>query len=125
MIALLTQRFLGLIVTLIAVSLLIFAVMAILPGDPASIMLGTSASPETLAALRHEMGLDRPLVVQYGTYLLQLATGNLGISYRFSRPALGVVIDELREERLEALAVQAAALNGPSPEPVVVQETTT
>lgn len=95
MIALLTQRFLGLVVTLIAVSLLIFAVMAILPGDPASIMLGTSASPDTLAALRHEMGLDRPLLLRYLVWLAEALSGDLGRSSTYGVPVAGLIIERL------------------------------
>ena len=95
MIALLTQRFLGLVVTLLAVSLLIFAVMAILPGDPASIMLGTSASPETLAALRHEMGLDRPLLLRYLAWLAGALSGDLGQSSTYGVPVAGLIIERL------------------------------
>ncbi len=95
MIALLTQRFLGLVVTLLAVSLLIFAVMSILPGDPASIMLGTSASPETLAALRHEMGLDRPLLLRYLAWLAGALSGDLGQSSTYGVPVAGLIIERL------------------------------
>src|SRR6478735_6462469 len=105
MIALLTQRFLGLVVTLLAVSLLIFAVMAILPGDPASIMLGTSASPETLAALRHEMGLDRPLLLRYLAWLAGALSGDLGQSSTYGVPVAGLII-----ERLALLAIVLSVL---------------
>jgi peptide/nickel transport system permease protein len=53
-------RLISLAVTLLAVSLAIFLILEVLPGDPASIMLGTAAQPDTLAALRLELGLDRP-----------------------------------------------------------------
>ena len=65
MIALILRRILGLLVTLLAVSFLIYMVMGLLPGDPAAIMLGTSASPDTLAALQKQMGLDQPLALRY------------------------------------------------------------
>jgi peptide/nickel transport system permease protein len=80
---------------LLAVSLLIFAVMAVLPGDPAAITLGTSATPETLGALRHAMGLDQPLMLRYGKWLLGAATGDLGQSYTYGVPVAGLIVERL------------------------------
>jgi len=95
MIALLSRRLAGLVLTLLVVSLVIFAVMDLLPGDPASIMLGTSASPETLAALRHELGLDQPLILRYGQWLAGVFSGNLGQSYTYGVPVAGLIIERL------------------------------
>ena len=95
MIALLSRRLAGLVLTLLVVSLVIFAVMDLLPGDPASIMLGTSASPETLAALRHELGLDQPLILRYGQWLAGVFSGNLGQSYTYGVPVTGLIVERL------------------------------
>ncbi|EJJ30945.1 ABC transporter permease [Rhizobium sp. CF142] len=95
MIALLSRRLTGLVITLLVVSLVIFAVMDLLPGDPASIMLGTSASPETLAALRHELGLDQPLLFRYGQWLAGVFSGNLGQSYTYGVPVAGLIVERL------------------------------
>jgi peptide/nickel transport system permease protein len=95
MIALLGRRFAGLILTLAAVSFLIFAVMDLLPGDPASIMLGTSATPETLAALRHELGLDQPLLLRYGQWVAGVFSGDLGQSYTYGVPVAGLILERL------------------------------
>ena len=95
MIALLSRRLAGLVITLLVVSLVIFAVMDLLPGDPASIMLGTSASPETLTALRHELGLDQPLLFRYGQWLAGVFSGNLGQSYTYGVPVAGLIIERL------------------------------
>ncbi len=62
------------------VSILIFAATQILPGDAAQIRLGQTATPETLAALRKQLGLDQPAFVQYGIWIGNLLTGELGIS---------------------------------------------
>ncbi|MGG6893205.1 ABC transporter permease [Rhizobium sp. BR 315] len=111
MIALLTRRIFGLVLTLIAVSLLIFAVMALLPGDPAAITLGTSATPETLAALRHEMGLDQPLIVRYGQWLAGALTGDLGTSYTYGVPVAGLISERLAVTLpLAALAILLSVL---------------
>ncbi|MCG8359666.1 MAG: ABC transporter permease, partial [Kiloniellales bacterium] len=62
------------------VSLLIFAITQVLPGDAAEIRLGQDATPESLAALRKEMGLDQPAYVQYMLWLERLLSGDLGVS---------------------------------------------
>ncbi|MDV4181245.1 ABC transporter permease [Rhizobium brockwellii] len=95
MIPLLARRFTGLLVTLVVVSLLIFAVMDLLPGDPASIMLGTSATPETLAALRHNLGLDQPLLLRYGQWLTGVLSGDLGNSLTYGVPVAGLIVERL------------------------------
>lgn len=95
MLTLLARRIAGLVLTLLAVSALIFVVMDILPGDPASIMLGMSASPDTLAALRHELGLDQPLVIRYLQWLAGVATGDLGKSYTYGVPVADLIAERL------------------------------
>lgn len=95
MISILIRRIASLIVTLLVVSLLIFTVMNLLPGDPAAIMLGTSATPETLAALRTQMGLDEPLVVRYLAWLAGVLQGDLGQSYTYGVPVAGLILERL------------------------------
>ncbi|MGE7367519.1 ABC transporter permease [Neorhizobium sp. NPDC001467] len=95
MITLVARRLFSLIVTLLAVSLMIFAVMNLLPGDPAAIMLGTSASPDTLAALQKQMGLDQPWPVRYLAWLAGVARGDLGSSYTYSVPVAGLILERL------------------------------
>ncbi|MBW6421848.1 ABC transporter permease [Rhizobium sp. XQZ8] len=95
MISILLRRILSLLVTLLVVSLLIFCVMNLLPGDPASIMLGTSASPETLAALRTQLGLDQPLPVRYLAWLTGIFHGDLGQSYTYGVPVAGLIAERL------------------------------
>ncbi|TDK39536.1 ABC transporter permease [Rhizobium deserti] len=95
MMAILIRRILSLVVTLLVVSLLIFTVMDLLPGDPAAIMLGTSASPETLAALQHQLGLDQPLPVRYLAWLVGVLRGDLGQSYTYGVPVAGLIVERL------------------------------
>lgn len=78
------RKIITLIITLFAVSLLAFLAFQLVPGDPATRILGTEATPETVAALRHQMGLDRPLLVQYGDWLGQFLFGDMGQSYSYS-----------------------------------------
>lgn len=78
------RKIITLIITLFAVSLLAFLAFQLVPGDPATRILGTEATPETVAALRHQMGLDRPLLVQYGDWLGRFLFGDMGQSYSYS-----------------------------------------
>jgi ABC-type dipeptide/oligopeptide/nickel transport system permease component len=74
------RRLLLAIPILIAVVTLVFFVVRMAPGDPAQVILGDSASQESLTALRTELGLDRPLLVQYGEFLFSIVKGDLGNS---------------------------------------------
>ena len=80
------RRIAMLLLTMVIVSLLAFVAFDIISGDPATTMLGTQATPEKVAALREEMGLDRPLMVRYGEWLLGFFTGDLGTSYSYKQP---------------------------------------
>lgn len=66
--------------SLLMASLLVFATVSVLPGDPATVMLGTQATPQAVEALRTELGLDRPVLVQYLDWLAGAVTGDLGSS---------------------------------------------
>ncbi len=95
MLRLILLRLLGLAATLLAVSVLVFLVMGVLPGDPAAVMLGTSARPDTLAALQAELGLDRPLIVRYLAWMGGALTGDFGTSYTYHVPVGGLIADRL------------------------------
>lgn len=66
--------------TLLFVTLLVFLIVRFIPGDPALLIAGDSATPERVAEIRHHWGLDRPVYVQYVTYMQKLVTGDLGVS---------------------------------------------
>lgn len=68
-------------VSLAVASVLVFVVCEVLPGDPAAVLLDVRATPESLAALRHQLGTDRPLLVRYLSWVGALLTGDFGISY--------------------------------------------
>ncbi len=70
------------------VTVLIFLLIKLLPGDPASAILGDRATDASVIALRHQWGLDRPIWEQYGLYMRNLATGNLGKSLRYQTPVI-------------------------------------
>jgi len=88
-------RLAELFITLLLVSFMTFAAFSIIPGDAASVILGANATPSQIANLRHEMGLDRPLYVQYFSWLAGAFTGNLGTSVSF-----GVSVSSLIAQRL-------------------------
>src|SRR5690625_1383617 len=79
--------------SLFAASILVFAFMSVLPGDPARVALGVNATPEAAEELRQRFGLDRPLVVQYVDWAGSLVTGDLGTSYRSGLEVAPQVLD--------------------------------
>lgn len=88
--------------TLLASSFLIFAFIRLIPGDPAAVMLGDLATPEAVAALRVEMGLDRSLAHQYVLWLTAALRGDLGDSIFFQVPVLQLIADGLETSILLA-----------------------
>lgn len=86
------KRLLSLIPVLLGISLLVFAFLHLIPGDPADILIGERATPEQLAALRERLGLNRPLLVQYFSFLHSLLRLDLGTSIISGVP----IADELR-----------------------------
>jgi peptide/nickel transport system permease protein len=98
------RRALILLATLLAASLVVFIVLQVLPGDPAALMLGTGARADTLAALRHRLGLDAPLWLRYLHWIFGVLRGDFGISYTYNVP-----VAELVRQR-SALSVPLAVL---------------
>jgi peptide/nickel transport system permease protein len=90
------RRIAQIIPVLALVTVLIFLIIKVIPGDPASAILGERASEESVQALRHQWGLDRPLWEQYGIYMSRLAHGDLGTSFRYKAP-----VTELLPRRAE------------------------
>ncbi len=84
------------LISLAVSSVLVFVVMSILPGDPAQLMLGTQATPEALDELRRNLGLDRPLIVQYGEWLTGLLRGDLGTSPFSGQEIAPQIVDRLK-----------------------------
>jgi len=105
----LLARVIGLVLTLLAASLVVFVVLDILPGDPAALMLGTSARPDTLAALRHQIGFDQPASLRYALWVAGLAHGDFGISYTYGVPVAGLIAARVMVSL--PLAVMAIALS--------------
>ena len=84
-----------LIILLFVISLTVFSVLFVLPGDPAQIILGINATPETLANLRAELGLDRPFWVQYGDWIGRLLTGRGSRSINYDMPVYDLILSRL------------------------------
>ena len=117
MLADLTRPLLGRVAALVPVvfgiTLLVFALNALALGDPARAAMGQRADPETLERLRREYALDRPLPVQYLTWLGRLAQGDLGQSFREQRPVLDVITERLpATARLAVAATLIAVVAG-------------
>lgn len=89
------KKLLVMIVTLIAVSFLVFLAFEIIPGDVAVSQLGTEATPERVAALRHELGLDRPFLVRYGDWILSYIKGDFGTSYSYHIPVSSMIAQKI------------------------------
>jgi peptide/nickel transport system permease protein len=87
------KRLLMLLGTMLIVSFLAFAAFSVISGDPATAMLGTEATPEKVAALREQLGLNRPFVVQYLSFLGGFFSGDLGTSYSYNMP-VGTLIGQ-------------------------------
>ncbi|MFN8592118.1 MAG: ABC transporter permease [Thermomicrobiales bacterium] len=85
------RRLLQGIPVLLLITAIVFAVVAFIPGDPAAIVLGHAATPENVAALRHQMGLDKPLPLGYASWLGQVLRGDLGISILSRQPVLTLI----------------------------------
>ena len=96
----LARRLLHLGPVLLGVSLIVFLVLHLAPGDPAEVMLGANANKEDLARLRTQLGLDQPLHVQYVTWISHVARGDLGRSLWMKRPVLGEVLERFKATML-------------------------
>lgn len=89
------RRLVALIPIALGVSVLVFFLIHLVPGDPARTILGNKATPERVAALHEEWGLDEPLPVQYGDFMGRMVTGDLGTSLFYNESAGSLVIDRL------------------------------
>jgi peptide/nickel transport system permease protein len=92
----LVERLIGLVPVLLGVSVIVFLMITLTPGDPVQIMLGDSrSSPEQEAALRHDMGLDRPLHERFALFVGNAARGEFGLSFFHRRPVIDVIGERL------------------------------
>lgn len=89
----LLRRVMQLPIVILVITVVVFALMRVTPGDPVLIMLGVYASPEAMAAMREEFNLDKPLPVQYLRWVGRIARGDLGISIRTREPVTRMIAD--------------------------------
>ncbi|GHE06255.1 peptide ABC transporter [Allgaiera indica] len=87
----LISRLISLALSLVLASIVIFAVLQVLPGDPASFMLGLNASPDTVAALREQLGLTGPAPIRYLHWVAGMLHGDFGISYTYRTPVADLI----------------------------------
>jgi len=104
------RRLLTLVPTTLGVVTLVFSFLHLVPGDPVEVMLGETARQADKAALRSELGLDRPLWAQYAGYLGGLAKGDLGRSFTFRKPVSSVIAARLPATAQLAAAALAVAI---------------
>jgi peptide/nickel transport system permease protein len=95
---------------LLGVATLVFALIHLVPGDPAQVMLGESASASDLTELRTRLGLDKPLLVQYREFIAGLLKGDLGTSFRFNTPVAREIGQRLGRTAELALAAMVVAV---------------
>ena len=113
MIRYIIKRLLVLIPMLLAIAFIIFAIMSMTPGEPAQLILGLRATPESLAQLSKEMGFDKPFLIRYFDYVINAAQGDLGISWRSSRPVFDEIITRFPTTiKLAGLGILIALLIG-------------
>ncbi|HVZ44568.1 MAG TPA: ABC transporter permease [Ramlibacter sp.] len=91
----LVKRFITLLATLVATSVVVFLVLEILPGNAAQVLMGPDASPDAVMALAHKLGLDRPAPGRYVEWVSGMLTGDFGLSYAYSTPVVDLVKERL------------------------------
>ena len=91
----LAKKLAGFVMTMLVVSFLVFAAFAVIPGDPATAMLGTQATPEKLAALREQMGLNEPLLVRFGSWAVNFIQGDFGTSYKYQMSVRSMIAEKI------------------------------
>src|SRR5215213_525716 len=106
----LVRRLLLTIPVLLGVATLVFALIHFIPGDPAQAMLGEGATQEDVAQLRTRLGLDRPLLVQYGSFLNGVVHGDLGVSIRNDQPVTRQILERMPATAELALAAMSVAV---------------
>ena len=89
------RRTIGAVPVLLGISFLVFLLMHLAPGDPVMLLLGDNATPDEVARVRHEWGLDQPLLVQYWQFISRAVVGDFGRSLKFGEPVIKLVFERL------------------------------
>ncbi|HLE69152.1 MAG TPA: ABC transporter permease [Vicinamibacteria bacterium] len=109
MLRFLSRRLLEALLALLFTSILVFSMIHMIPGDPALLVAGLEAGPEVVERIRRDLGLDRPLPVQYGSFLLNALHGDFGVSIRTGLPVLREIVDRFPYTLVIALGAIALA----------------
>ena len=104
MLSFLTRRFLTALLSIFLAAVLVFSAMLAIPGDPAEIILGINASPQSLAALREKLGLNVPPLERFGSWIGGIVRGDFGNSLNYRKPVWGLIADRLKVSIPLALA---------------------
>jgi len=110
MVRFIARRLVLTVPVLVGVATLVFALIHLVPGDPAAAMLGESAAPADLADLRSRLGLDQPLLTQYRHYMIGVAVGDLGTSFRYNTPVTEEIAQRMGATAELALVSMAVAV---------------
>ncbi|MDO5288875.1 MAG: ABC transporter permease [Pseudomonadota bacterium] len=89
------QRLFTLLATLVATSVIVFAVLEVLPGNAAQVLMGPDADPAAVAAKAQELGLDKPALARYGDWVGGLLRGDMGLSYAYGTPVSELIVERL------------------------------
>lgn len=106
MLGYIAKRLLYVVPVLLGLTVIVFFIMTLIPGDPATAILGSYATPENVERLNKQLGLDKPLIQQYFIWLMNILEGDFGRSYSLNRP----VIDEITERFSATLILAGASL---------------
>jgi ABC-type dipeptide/oligopeptide/nickel transport system permease component len=106
------RRLVEALAALFFTSIVVFSLIHLIPGDPALLVAGLEAGPEVVERIRRDLGLDRPLPVQYGSFLVRALSGDLGTSIRTGLPVLREILDRFPYTLGIALGAMALAIVG-------------
>ena len=87
------KRLVSAIPVLLGITIIVFLIMSLIPGDPATAILGSYATPENVEKLNQDLGLDKPMVQRYGIWIGNMLTGDFGRSYSLNRPVLDEILE--------------------------------
>ena len=104
------KRLVSAIPVLLGITIIVFLIMSLIPGDPATAILGSYATPENVEKLNRDLGLDKPMVQRYFIWLGNMLTGDFGRSFSLNRPVLDEVLERFNATLI--LAGTAATLSG-------------
>lgn len=110
MLGYLVRRILLAIPVLLGVATLVFSLIHLVPGDPAQAMMGDGASPQDIAELRANLGLDKPLTTQYVTFVRRALAGDLGVSFRTGQPVTTMIVERVPATAELAIAAMVVAI---------------